>query len=88
MIASSGSIEGATETISGIGLQNGGESSISELTASPRYREAALRAVIETSARKTKHGSQVREGLMIESVAFRYDVNRYGEDIHALSTST
>lgn len=44
--------------------------------------------MIETSARKTKHGSQVREGLMIESVAFRYDVNRYGEDIHALSTST
>lgn len=39
MIASSGSIEGATETISGIGLQNGGESSISELTASPRYRK-------------------------------------------------
>ena len=24
---------------------------------------------------------------MIESVAFRYDVNRYGEDIHELSTS-
>lgn len=53
----------------------------------PTLPEAALRAVIEASARKTKHGSQVREGLMIESIRFRYDVDRYGEDVEKLSTT-
>ena len=43
--------------------------------------------MIETAARKTKHGSQVREGLMIESVVFRYDVERYGEKLEELSTN-
>ena len=44
----------------------------------PTVPEAALRALIEASARKTKQGPLVREGLMIESVTFRYDVKRYG----------
>ena len=41
--------------------------------------------MIEASARKTKQGPLVREGLMIESVTFGYDVRRYGEDIEQLS---
>ena len=51
----------------------------------PTLPEAALRALIEASARKTKQGPLVREGLMIESVTFRYDVKRYGEDVKKLS---
>ena len=51
----------------------------------PTLPEAALRAMIEASARKTKDGSFVREGLMIESVAFCYDVERYGETLEELS---
>ena len=54
----------------------------------PTLPAAALRAVIESAARKTKQGSLVREGLMIESVTFRYNVERYGEDVEKLSTTT
>ena len=43
--------------------------------------------MIENSARKSKQGPQVREGLMIESVMLRYDVKRYGEDVDTLSTT-
>ena len=53
----------------------------------PTVPEAALRAMIEAAARKTKQGSQVREGLMIEGVVFRYDVERYGEKVEELSTN-
>ena len=53
----------------------------------PTLPEAALRAVIESSARKTKQGPLVREGLMIESVTFCYDVKRYGEDVKKLITT-
>jgi len=53
----------------------------------PTLPEAALRAVIEAGARKTKQGPLVREGLMIESVAFGYDVKRYGEDLEKLRTT-
>ena len=52
----------------------------------PTLPEAALRAMIEASARKTKDGPLVREGLMIESAAFRYNVKRYGEKLEDLST--
>ena len=52
----------------------------------PKVPEAALRAMIEASAKKTKQGPLVREGLMIESVAFGYDVDRYGEKVEELST--
>ena len=51
----------------------------------PTVPEAALRAMIEASARKTKQGPLVREGLMIESVTFRYNVDRYGKDVNELS---
>ena len=51
----------------------------------PALPEAALRAMIETAARKTKQGPLVREGLMIESVAFRYNLKRYGETLEELT---
>ena len=54
----------------------------------PTLPEAALRRMIENSARKTRQGSLVREGLMIESVKFRYDADRYGEDIEKLVKTT
>ena len=54
----------------------------------PTLPEAALRRMIENSARKTRQGSLVREGLMIESVKFRYDADRYGEDIEKLGKTT
>ena len=53
----------------------------------PTLPEAALRAVIEAGARKIKQGPLVREGLMIESAAFGYDVERYGEDLEKLRTT-
>ena len=53
----------------------------------PTLPPAALRAMIEASARKAKQGPLVREGLMIESVTFRYDVKHYGEDVEKLSTA-
>ena len=43
--------------------------------------------MIKASARKTKQGPLVREGLMIESVTFGYNVDRYGEDVNKLSTT-
>ena len=51
------------------------------------FCSATLRAMIEASARKAKQGPLVREGLMIESVTFRYDVKHYGEDVEKLSTA-
>ena len=52
----------------------------------PTLPEAALRAMIETAARKTRQGPLVREGLMIEGVRLDYDVERYGESVEELST--
>ena len=53
----------------------------------PTLPEAALRALIETSARKTRQGALVREGLMIECVRFVYNVERYGTDVETLRTT-
>ena len=44
--------------------------------------------MIEASARKLKQGPQVREGLLIEAVSFRYDVGRYGETLDQLGATT
>ena len=44
--------------------------------------------MIEASARKVKQGPQVREGLLIEQVFFRYDVERYGEELDKLALTT
>ena len=55
----------------------------------PTLPAAALRAVIETGARKSKQGPQVREGLVVESVeAFNYDAGRYGTTVEELGKST
>ena len=54
----------------------------------PTLPEAALRSLIEAGARKTKQGTLVREGLMIERVEFRYDVERYGSSLEELRTKT
>lgn len=43
-------------------------------SGAPTVPEAALRATIETGARKLKQGPQVREGLIVEAVeSFDYD---------------
>ena len=43
-------------------------------SGAPTVPEAAIRAVIETGARKLKQGPQVREGLIVERVEeFHYD---------------
>lgn len=54
----------------------------------PTIPEAALRSLIEASARKVRQGPQVREGLLIESVLFRYDVEHYGETLDQLGETT
>ena len=41
----------------------------------PAIPEAAVRSMIEASARKVRQAPLVREGLMIEAVSFRYDVD-------------
>ena len=49
---------------------------LDDQTGRPTIPAAALRACIETAARKLKQGPQVREGLLIESVeAFSYDTS-------------
>ena len=54
----------------------------------PTLPAAAIRAAIETGARKKKQGPQVREGLVVEGVeAFHYDTGRYGATVEALGKS-
>lgn len=46
----------------------------------PAIPPRAIRANIETAARKLKQGPMVREGLFVETVSpLVYDTNRYGE---------
>ena len=48
-------------------------------SGAPTIPEAAVRACIETAARKMKQGPQVREGLIVtDIVSFDYDKERYG----------
>ena len=55
-------------------------------SGAPTIPEAAIRACIETAARKMKQGPQVREGLIVtEVVSFEYDRERYGVTAEALS---
>ena len=48
----------------------------------------AIRACIETSARKLKEGPLVREGMLVEGTTFHYDQERYGETLEELSKTT
>ena len=55
----------------------------------PTVPEAALRACIETGARKLKQGPQVREGLLVQKVEeFIYDHTALGSTVAELSKST
>lgn len=52
------------------------------------FPAAAIRAVIETGARKLKQGPQVREGLVVERVEkFHYDTEKLGTDLEQLATT-
>ena len=45
----------------------------------------AIRAMIETAARKLKQGPQVREGMIVEEVlSFDYDRKKYGSTVEEL----
>ena len=49
----------------------------------------AIRACIETGARKLKQGPQVREGLIVDAVlSFDYDEEKYGSTIEELGKTT
>ncbi len=54
----------------------------------PTIPASALRAVIETGARKLKQGPQVREGLVVTETRFTYDYERYGKTLEELGKST
>lgn len=51
----------------------------------PAIPQSAIRAVIETGARKLKQGPQVREGLIVVRSDFVYDTDRYGETIDEIA---
>ena len=53
----------------------------------PTLPASALRAALEAAARKTKQGGDVREGLLVESLAFTYDSKRYGATVEAIGKS-
>ena len=55
----------------------------------PIIPASAIRAAIETAARKTKEGPLVREGLLITNTAFTWDTERYGDgsDLDKLATA-
>ena len=55
---------------------------------SPTIPPEAIRGCVETAARKLKQGPLVREGMLVESSEFFYDVERYGSTIQELSKST
>ena len=50
----------------------------------PAIPTPALRACIETAARKLKQGPQVREGLIVTGSKFIYDTGRYGTTLEEL----
>ena len=57
-------------------------------SGAPTIPATAIRATIESGARKRKQGPQVRGGLVVLSTAFDYDRARYGTCIEALGRST
>lgn len=54
----------------------------------PTIPPAALRACIETAARKNKQGGQVREGLIVLETSFTYDTDKYGTTLDELAVRT
>ena len=58
-------------------------------TETPTIPPTAIRAAIETAARKSKEGPLVREGLVVSEVlGFDYDTERYGTTLADLSIKT
>ena len=54
----------------------------------PTIPPGAIRAVIETGARKLKQGPQVREGMIVMEVeSFDYDRDQYGTTVEELGKS-
>ena len=51
----------------------------------PTIPQSAVRALIETGAKKLRQGPQVREGLVVISTNFTYDVDTYGETLDELA---
>ena len=51
---------------------------------SPTIPATAIRAAIETGARKRKQGPQVRGGLIVLETTFEYDLERYGATVEDL----
>ena len=54
----------------------------------PTVPSTAIRACLETAARKLKQGGQVREGLTVVSTEFEYDEARYGTTLEQLAETT
>ena len=54
----------------------------------PAIPHAAIRATIETGARKLKQGPLVREGLIVQEVVFSFDTERYGETPETWAVAT
>ena len=60
-----------------------------DASGAPTLPAAALRACIETGARKLKQGPQVREGLIVTEVkTFEYDRKKYGTTLDELGQTT
>lgn len=53
----------------------------------PTIPVSALRAMIEDSARKLRHGPQVREGLIVLESTFEYDSAKLGKTVEELGKS-
>ena len=47
----------------------------------PMIPSAALRACIESAARRSKEGPGVRSGLVVDDTTFHFDVERYGDTL-------
>ena len=52
----------------------------------PTIPMAALRSCIEKAARKLKHGPRVREGLLVLSTEFTWDVEKYGTTLEEIAS--
>ncbi len=57
-------------------------------SGTPTIPATAIRATIESGARKRKQGPQVRGGLLVLSTVFDYDTEKYGTSIGELGRST
>ena len=57
-------------------------------SGAPAIPATAIRATIESGARKQKQGPQVRGGLVVLRTTFDYDREKYGTGIEKLARST